>query len=419
MATTHLSAFLNSFARRPSAEALADQSDAQLVERALGGRDKAAFRTIVHRHGAMVFRVCWRVLQHDQDAEDCFQATFLVLARALGGLRKRASLASWLHGVAHRVAQKARVGIAVRRRHESQARVPQPVLAPDVTWGELRVVLDAELGRLPEKWRLPLILCYLEGWTQNEAARQLGWSKNTLRNRLDEARTALGRRLTRRGIVMPAALSAVLLSDCIASASTPARLAGPMAEAASLVAAGQATTPGVIPAKVAALTEGVITAMFFEKLKLTAAVLLAMVLVTAAGVFLALRPAQAQPTQIGKASLKADPASGGAQEKKEKAPATAEELATVGGKVIYNGKPLTDGVITFHCKDDQFVGGKIKDGMFRVDRVPFGEIKVTIESKKVQVPAKFADPDTSGLSIDVKRVKLPVSFMLNGPGGGG
>jgi hypothetical protein len=94
--------------------------------------------------------------------------------------------------------------------------------------------------------------------------------------------------------------------------------------------------------------------------------------------------------------------------------AAAEQLATVGGKVVYNGRPLTDGVIIFHLKDGQFVGGPIKNGQFRVDRVPFGAVKVTIESKKVRVPAKFASPETSGMSVEIKQRKVPVNFMLNG-----
>jgi hypothetical protein len=94
--------------------------------------------------------------------------------------------------------------------------------------------------------------------------------------------------------------------------------------------------------------------------------------------------------------------------------AADEELATVGGKVIYNGQPLADGTITFHLKDDQFVGAKITNGQFRVDRVPFGAVKVTIESKKVPVPDKFASPETSGMSVEIKQRKVPVSFMLNG-----
>jgi hypothetical protein len=94
--------------------------------------------------------------------------------------------------------------------------------------------------------------------------------------------------------------------------------------------------------------------------------------------------------------------------------AADDELATVGGKVIYNGQPLTDATITFHLKDDQFVGGKIKDGRFLVDRVPSGTAKVTIDSKNVALPAKFASPESSGLSVDVGKGKVVVNFMLSG-----
>lgn len=158
-------------------------------------------------------------------------------------------------------------------------------MSPDeVTWRELRTVLDEELARLPEKWRLPLILCYLEGRTQDEAAGQLGWSKNTLRRRLDEARSALGSRLSRRGVVWSAALSAALLSDCVASAALPAGLVGATVEAASSLAAGQAAAARAIAVKVAALTEGVLKAMLMTKLKIATSALLAMaVLGTGAG----------------------------------------------------------------------------------------------------------------------------------------
>jgi len=213
-----------------AAETLTDQSDRQLVEQFLARREEAAFEALLRRHGPMVYRVCWRVLQRVQDAEDAFQATFLVLAHKLGTVRKYDSLASWLHGVAHRTALKARAQSATRRCHEQQGTAPSSVSPDEVTWRELRTVLDEELARLPEKWRLPLILCYLEGRTQDEAAGQLGCSKNTLRRRLDEARPALGSRLSRRGVVWPAALSAALLSDCLASAALPAGLVGSTVE---------------------------------------------------------------------------------------------------------------------------------------------------------------------------------------------
>jgi RNA polymerase sigma factor (sigma-70 family) len=222
----------------------------------------------------MVYRVCWRILRQEQDTEDAFQATFLILAQKLRRVRQHASLASWLHGIGHRVALKARAQAAARRRHELKALTEK--LPPDeVTWRELRTVLDAELEQLPEKWRLPLVLCYLEGRTQDEAATQLGWSNRTLRRRLEEARAALGRRLTRRGVVWSAALSAVLLSDCVASAALAPGLVSSTVEVAACIAAGQAVTTAAISANVAALTEGVMKAMFMTKIKIITAVLLA------------------------------------------------------------------------------------------------------------------------------------------------
>ena len=213
MVGADLNDFLGRLTRGMAAKALVGHSDRQLVERALDRCDEAAFQVIVGRHGPMVYRVCQRVMEHPQDAEDAFQATFLVLAQQLPRLRKHASLASWLHGIAHRVALKARTKGAARRRREQLASQLDTRHPDDLTWGELRSALDDELSRLPDKWRQPLILCYLEAQTQEEAADQLGWSKSTLRRRLEEARTALATRLKRRGLVMPAVPPAPV-SEC-------------------------------------------------------------------------------------------------------------------------------------------------------------------------------------------------------------
>src|SRR5262249_42496159 len=137
MATAQVSHFLRRLTRGMVAATLADQSDRQLVERFLAGQDEAVFEAILRRHGAMVYRVCWRVLQHHQDAEDAFQATFLVLAQRLRTVRKHASLASWLHGVAHRVALKSKGAAARRRRHEEQAAASQTMPPADVSWREV------------------------------------------------------------------------------------------------------------------------------------------------------------------------------------------------------------------------------------------------------------------------------------------
>src|SRR5262245_3480190 len=183
MGDSGLSSFLRGLSRSMAAEMLAGDSDAELVEKVIVARDQSAFEAILRRHGPMVYRVCWRVLRHSQDAEDAFQATFLVLARKVRTVRNHASLASWLHGVAHRVALKAKARAARRSWHEQEVAVGQTSDLDDLGWAEVRALLDEALAQLPEKWRLPLVLCYLEGRTQDEAARQLRWSKSTLRRR--------------------------------------------------------------------------------------------------------------------------------------------------------------------------------------------------------------------------------------------
>jgi RNA polymerase sigma factor (sigma-70 family) len=286
---------LRRLARGMDAEMLGQESDRQLAERALADGDAAALQAIVHRHGAMVYRVCWRVLQHTQDTEDAFQATFLVLAQKLCTVRKHASLASWLHGVAYRVSVRARQQANARRRRESRASLS--VMMPDeVTWKELRASLDAALSQLPDKWRLPLVLCYLEGRTQEEAAKRLTWSKSTLRSRLEEARSALARRLSRCGITLPAALSTLMLSDCVTSAAPAPGLSARAVEAAADVAAGK-TLATAASTTVTALAEGVIKAMFTTKLKTVSVVLMAAAALVAMGIGTASFPALlARPT---------------------------------------------------------------------------------------------------------------------------
>jgi RNA polymerase sigma factor (sigma-70 family) len=150
-------------------------ADQELVQRYANERDEVAFAALVRRHGRMVQNVCRTILHHHEDAEDAFQATFLVLARRADSIRKQASVSSWLHGVAYRVALKARTELAKRRASEKRAAtglVPCPM--EELTWRELRLGLHEELNRLPEHYRAPLLLCYLEGLTQEEAAHALG-----------------------------------------------------------------------------------------------------------------------------------------------------------------------------------------------------------------------------------------------------
>src|SRR5579884_112446 len=180
-----------------------ESSDAQLLQCFVDNRDERSFRLLVERHGRMVLGVCLQVLRQRQDAEDAFQAAFLVLAQRAGSIRQGTALASWLYGVAYRTALKARLRASRRRRHEKRAgeRMPSRIEL-DAALRELQGVLAEEVGRLPEKYRAPFVLCCLEGKSRQEAAAQLGWKDGTLAGRLARARRCLQGRLERRGLTL-------------------------------------------------------------------------------------------------------------------------------------------------------------------------------------------------------------------------
>jgi len=184
-------------------------SDAQLLQCFLANRDEQAFTVLVERHGRMVLSVCRHVLHQAQDAEDAFQATFLVLAQSAAKIRHDTSLASWLYGVAYRTALKARTQMSKRPLHESKAGKmghTEPEL--ELAWQELQAVLAEEVNGLSEEHRAPFVLCCLEGLSKSDAARQLGWKEGTLSGRLTETRKLLQQRLSRRGLTLATALCA-------------------------------------------------------------------------------------------------------------------------------------------------------------------------------------------------------------------
>jgi RNA polymerase sigma factor (sigma-70 family) len=274
MATATLHGFLDRLRTAMAAETLAGLPDAALLERFLAAHEEAAFQALLLRHGAMVLRVCRRTLSAEEDAEDAFQATFLVLAREARAIRKHTSLASWLHGVAYRVARDARKSRERRWSHEAAAASGRAEAATDdVAWKDLRSILDAELLSLPDRWRGPLVLCYLEGLTQDEAAARLSQTKSTFRRNLERGRELLCCRLARRGVTLSAALLAPLLSEGTVSAALPAALATTTIRAAAALAAGQAAAGASAQALV--LVQRFAMGTFLGKAKVAGVLLLA------------------------------------------------------------------------------------------------------------------------------------------------
>ena len=259
-------------------------ADQELLQRFIATNDEAAFRVIAERHGPMVLGVCRRALGCPFDADDAFQATFLIFARKADSIRKTASLGGWLHGVAMRVAGRVQRDRKRRLRHEQSPKQPrlQPTTADEMTWAEVRTGLDEELQHLPENYREVLVLCYLEGKTRDEAAQQLGLTQSAVHGRLERGRKLLADRLTRRGLT----LSAGLLAVAVAPAAMVAAV-----RAASLFAARQSIDQVVTPT-VLSITNGILKGMTMSKLKLVfASVVCVLFLVAGVG----FTPAQAPP----------------------------------------------------------------------------------------------------------------------------
>jgi RNA polymerase sigma factor (sigma-70 family) len=228
--------------------ALGQLNDEQLLARFFQRQEDAAFAAIVARHGPLVYGVCRRVLNDANDADDAFQATFLVLVRKGRSLRDPARLSSWLYGVAQRTAHKARAKAALRAKAERQASAMPTMSDPhDLKLDELRALLDQEIAQLPEKYALPLVLCYLEGKTNAQAAAQLGWPEGSISRRLGRARELLRSRLARRGLGLSIALIAAAFARP-GTAAVPTALLASTARAATLAAQGAPLGDVVSPA---------------------------------------------------------------------------------------------------------------------------------------------------------------------------
>jgi RNA polymerase sigma factor (sigma-70 family) len=275
-----------------------EAGDARLLERFARQRDEAAFAELAQRHGPLVLGVCRRVLRHEQDAEDAFQATFLVLARKAGSIRRREALGSWLYEVAYHIALRARADAVRRRRREEEAGVMARAdgSTPESP-GELQPILDEELHHLPEQDRRLLVLCYLQGKTHQEAARELGWPPGSLSRRMGHALEMLRDRLRRRGILLAAGALAAALTAEATAAPVPAALLAPTVRAALLFATGKLAGPATVSAPAARLAEGALHAMFMTKLKIGLVLALTLAVVAGAGV-LAYQTLSAAPGPI-------------------------------------------------------------------------------------------------------------------------
>jgi RNA polymerase sigma factor (sigma-70 family) len=386
------------------------RKDGQLLASFIDKKDEAAFEALVYRHGPMVFGVCRRVAANHHDAEDAFQATFLVLARKAASIRPREKVANWLHGVALRTAMKAKAMTAKRRLREKQVtEMPEPETGLHDPWHDLQPLLDQELHGLPENYRLPILLCDLEGKTIKEATQQLGWPQGTLATRLARGRKLLAKRLANRGVVLSAGSLAAIVFRNVASAGVPTSLMSSTIKAATFIAVGQATVAGLVRAKVAILTEGVLKAMLLSKLNTaTMGLVLVALFIGAVGVIYQTQAAE-QPNAL-EATAKADVSEQPADKagpKKDQAPKKSLEGVWAVVSVEDNGKekldfdpifshvagtqaPVRNARLTF--RDGKFA---LKTGLVSLEGSYFLESSAT--AKEIILSVTAGSPDREGL----------------------
>jgi RNA polymerase sigma factor (sigma-70 family) len=304
-------------------------TDGWLLERFLGAREEEAFAVLVRRHGPMVLGVCRRILGNPHDADDAFQATFLVAVRKAGSVQPRERFGNWLYGVAYRTALEARARINRRRAKEKQVEdLPHPQqVEPEAVWQELWPLLDRELSRLPDKYRAPVVLCDLEGRSRQEAARQLRLPEGTLSSRLATARKTLARRLSRFGPALSGGVLALVLAERASAAHVPAELLRSVVKAATLVGQGSGAVAAVTSAQVVALSEGVLQAMKLTRFK-TGVFVLAVALAVAGASVTGYYALAGEPARTPAAAPEAD------EPKPADKPRTPEKPAAGANEVI-------------------------------------------------------------------------------------
>jgi RNA polymerase sigma factor (sigma-70 family) len=387
-------------------------TDGELLERFLARRDESgerAFEALVTRHGPMVLRVCRNLLDDPTDVHDAFQAVFLVLARRAGSIRQSGSVGGWLHGVAARLAARAR-GSAIRRRvrdrrtieaAEINAAVATDASAePSIERCDGGAIVHQEVNRLPEKFRAPIVLCYLEGMTHDEAAAQLRWPVGTVRSRLARARHTLRTRLTRRGMTAtgalwpfpaglasdPAASKAAAMSLCAAApaGSLPGHISTSLARTASRLAAGQSSVAGSVSATSLALAQGVLKTMMLKKLTIAACVLLSLGTMTIGGGAVLVRASGAQDPRPAPAAAPAEAA------KPAAAPATpkADDIDPLLKQLLAAARQRVEAQRAFY-EEGRITLDRFLDALARLERVQLLAAKT--EPERMAARDRFLD----------------------------
>jgi RNA polymerase sigma factor (sigma-70 family) len=376
MVTTGLEVVVRHVRRVAAGPDHAGCTDPELLRQFTHGRDEAAFAAIVRRHGPMVMRVCRHVLRREQDAEDAFQVTFLVLARSPRAIRKGGSLASWLHGVAYRTALTARRTAATRQRHEARA---EPMFKGDVTqeiaWREVQAILDAEVQALPEVYRTPFVLCEMEGRSRAEAAHELGIKEGTVSSRLDRAHKRLRERLVKRGVTLAPLLATTALTRAD-GAAVSRRLLDATVRAGLAHAAGSAAA---VSESAAVLLRAVTRGVGITRGKAAIALLAAALVAVGAGTVAGRMPERhgtdcAVPDASPAAASDDKPAGVPALTRSADPARTADDLVTLSGQVLDpDNKPAAGAEVTVRWQwltGDRAVSGvRTKcgpDGRFRL-----------------------------------------------------
>jgi RNA polymerase sigma factor (sigma-70 family) len=398
MATSQASEVIQHLRRMVLLRDGAGLTDEQLLEDYLSRRDEAALAALVRRHGPMVWGVCRRVLPNYHDAEDAFQATFLVLVRKAASIASRGLLANWLYGVAHQTALNARGMLARRKGRERQvAEMPEPAVAEQELWRDLQPLLDDELSRLPDKYRVVIVLCDLEGKTRKEVARQLAVPEGTVAGHLARARVMLARRLAQRGVALSGGALAAVVSQRVASAGVPPAVVSSTIKAASRFAAGPAAAAGVTSAQVAALTQGVLTTMLLTKLKATTAVLVIAGLLVSGLLVAALSGApQSALAQQPAGKERVQPADKGA-------PAKTPALLQV--RMTFEGHGTGIYALAF-SPDDKLLASGSDDGSIKIWNTTTGKEVKTLAAHQEVVSLVFS-PDGKSLASTSHSFKGP------------